>query len=200
MKYHSITSQDAFGAPGGTNILAALGQLLEEGKYRVPVAVTLVGQGFDALAMDFKLLRGLCQEQSLWAVSTACTFLATLNALLVLSNQVNRMVVHLKPVPSSAACRTFSTFSSDLSMRARLALSFCALQFLHFQPEQSYRARALIIRRGAAPSASISSDGNIIWVDKLDKPSLNSDYSHDHLLFLDLRMTSEIRPVVRSCQ
>lgn len=74
-------------------------------------------------------------------------------------------------------------------MRARLALSFCALQFLHFQPEQSHHARALIIRHGAAPSAFISSDGNTNWVDKLDKPSLNSDHSHDHLLFLDLRMT-----------
>lgn len=57
VKHHPITSQNAFGAPGGANILAALGQLLEERKYNVPVAVTVVGQGLDAIGDGLQTLR-----------------------------------------------------------------------------------------------------------------------------------------------
>ena len=57
VKHHPITSQNAFGAPGGANILAALGQLLEEGKYKVPVRVTVVGQGFDAIGDGLETLK-----------------------------------------------------------------------------------------------------------------------------------------------
>lgn len=49
VKHHPILSQSVFNAPGGENILAALGQLLAEGKYKLPVAVTVVGEGFDAI-------------------------------------------------------------------------------------------------------------------------------------------------------
>lgn len=57
VKHHPIASQNAFGAPGGANILAALGQLLEESKYKVPVAVTVVGHGLDAIGDGLQTLR-----------------------------------------------------------------------------------------------------------------------------------------------
>lgn len=57
VKHHPITSQNAFGASAGSSILAALGQILEEGKYKLPIAVTVVGQGFDAIGDGLQTLK-----------------------------------------------------------------------------------------------------------------------------------------------
>jgi threonine dehydrogenase-like Zn-dependent dehydrogenase len=42
---------------GGNNIMLALQTLLEEGKYKLPLPVHKVGDGFDALEMGLKLMR-----------------------------------------------------------------------------------------------------------------------------------------------
>ncbi|MCJ1469733.1 hypothetical protein MMC07_008374 [Pseudocyphellaria aurata] len=57
VKHYSIASGNVFGAPGGANIVAALGLLLEEGKYKVPLPVTVVGQGFDAIGDGLQTLK-----------------------------------------------------------------------------------------------------------------------------------------------
>lgn len=57
VKHYQIAGGNVFGAPGGANIVAALGLLLEEGKYKVPVPVTVVGQGFDAIGDGLQTLK-----------------------------------------------------------------------------------------------------------------------------------------------
>ncbi|KAF2671242.1 GroES-like protein [Microthyrium microscopicum] len=52
-----IMAADIFGTPGGGEVLYALGQLIEDGKFVVPVKVEVVGYGFDAIGLGVEKLR-----------------------------------------------------------------------------------------------------------------------------------------------
>lgn len=44
-----VFGRQVFGAPGGLGAMAALGKLLGEGKYKLPVPIEIVGQGWEAV-------------------------------------------------------------------------------------------------------------------------------------------------------
>lgn len=46
-----------FSAPGGSQALAVLGELIESGKYQLPVPVTIVGKGYDAIGEGLETLQ-----------------------------------------------------------------------------------------------------------------------------------------------
>lgn len=45
----NVFGPSVFGQPGGANLMPALTQLIDEGKYRLPVRVKSVGNGFEAI-------------------------------------------------------------------------------------------------------------------------------------------------------
>ena len=57
VKHRPVLGQTVLGYPGGSNLLAALAQLGEEGKFKVPLPVTVVGQGFDAIGEGLQILK-----------------------------------------------------------------------------------------------------------------------------------------------
>lgn len=56
IKHHLIFGRTLFDAPGGSNALAALGKLVDDGKYKLPVPVTVVGKGIEALGQGLETL------------------------------------------------------------------------------------------------------------------------------------------------
>lgn len=57
VKHSVVIGTDLFNAPGGKSALAVLGKLVDEGKYKLPVPVTVVGKGFDAIGQGLKTLK-----------------------------------------------------------------------------------------------------------------------------------------------
>ena len=57
VKHHMVINFAALKAPGGLNLFSALGGLIEEGKFKLPVPVTVVGKGFDAIGEGIDTLR-----------------------------------------------------------------------------------------------------------------------------------------------
>lgn len=57
VKHHLVLGQTVFNFPGGSSHLAKLGQLGEEGKFKVPLPVTVVGQGFEAIGEGLQTLK-----------------------------------------------------------------------------------------------------------------------------------------------
>lgn len=58
VKHHIVFGHTVIGAtPGGSNLLTALGQLGEEGKFKVPLPVKVVGRGFDAIGEGLQILK-----------------------------------------------------------------------------------------------------------------------------------------------
>lgn len=49
--------RNMFEPPGGVNAMRALGTLLEEGKYKVPSQVQVVGKGFEKIAEGLETLK-----------------------------------------------------------------------------------------------------------------------------------------------
>ena len=58
VKHHLTFGRTIFNAPGGSRALAVLEKLVDEGKYKLPVPVTVVGQGFDAIPKGLETLIG----------------------------------------------------------------------------------------------------------------------------------------------
>ena len=55
---HSLVfGRQLFSAPGGASALAVLGKLVDEGKYKLPVPITLVGKGFEAIGQGLETLK-----------------------------------------------------------------------------------------------------------------------------------------------
>ena len=57
VNHHLVFGAKVLGAPGGLNLFSTLGKLLEEGKYRLPTSVTVVGQGLDAIGQGIETLK-----------------------------------------------------------------------------------------------------------------------------------------------
>lgn len=57
VKHSLVFGRQLFGAPGGASALAVLGKLVDEGKYKLPVPVTVVGKGFEAIGQGLETLK-----------------------------------------------------------------------------------------------------------------------------------------------
>ena len=56
----AIFSRQLFGAKGGMTAMAGLANLVQDGKYKVPLKVDVVGEGFDAIEQGLdKLMKGV---------------------------------------------------------------------------------------------------------------------------------------------
>lgn len=51
-----VFGRQTFGAPGGLGAMAALGQAVSEGKYKLPVPIEVVGKGWDAVGSGLERL------------------------------------------------------------------------------------------------------------------------------------------------
>ncbi len=57
VQLHPVLSAKVFGHPGSENLFSALGDLIKEGKYKLPVPVTVVGKGFEAIGEGLQALK-----------------------------------------------------------------------------------------------------------------------------------------------
>ena len=57
IQHHLVLGAAVYGAPGAKNLIPVLTKLVEEGKYKVPTAVTVVGKGFDAIDEGLQILQ-----------------------------------------------------------------------------------------------------------------------------------------------
>lgn len=57
VKHYLVLGRNLSDAPGGSGALAVLGKLVDEGKYQVPVPITVVGKGFDAIGQGLEILK-----------------------------------------------------------------------------------------------------------------------------------------------
>ena len=58
VKRQTVLGLSVFETPGGSNILIALTELVNQGKYKVPVRVKTVGHGLEAIAKGLDELKG----------------------------------------------------------------------------------------------------------------------------------------------
>ena len=57
VKHNLVFGRQLFGAPGGSGALAVLGRLVDEERYKLPVPITVVGKGFEAIEEGLKTLK-----------------------------------------------------------------------------------------------------------------------------------------------
>lgn len=57
VKHSVVFGRQLFGAPGGASALAVLGKLVDEGKYKLPVPIKVVGKGFEAIEQGLQILK-----------------------------------------------------------------------------------------------------------------------------------------------
>lgn len=57
IKHHLVLNFAVLKEPGGLNLFSALGGLIKEGRFKLPVPVTVVGRGFEAIEEGLNILR-----------------------------------------------------------------------------------------------------------------------------------------------
>lgn len=57
VKHSLVFGRSLFDAPGGSSALAVLGKLVDEGKYKLPAPITVVGKGFEAIGKGLETLK-----------------------------------------------------------------------------------------------------------------------------------------------